>query len=96
MKPFTGKKCLVLCAGILKEEVLHQDPVAPANTRIQQILRYMDKNFNLFFVGSRYVEKKKMLCEYECSVSSICGTFMGPKNVPFIEYSTYPMRSIII
>lgn len=53
---FKDKKCLVLCAGILKEGLLTQNPVPKANLRIKQLLVYLKKHYKLFFVGSSVLD----------------------------------------
>lgn len=53
VEAFKDRKCLVLCAGILKEKLLTQHPVPPANARLKQLLLYLKQNYGIFFAGSR-------------------------------------------
>ncbi|XP_057314630.1 uncharacterized protein LOC130655836 isoform X2 [Hydractinia symbiolongicarpus] len=49
-------KILILCAGIMKEELLTAQEVPPANKRVQQLMLYLNETCNLFFVGSSVVD----------------------------------------
>jgi len=53
VEAFKDRNCLVLCAGILKEKLLTQYPVPPANARLKQLLLYLKQNYGIFFAGSR-------------------------------------------
>uniref|UniRef100_A0A7M5WQ35 ribonuclease P n=2 Tax=Clytia hemisphaerica TaxID=252671 RepID=A0A7M5WQ35_9CNID len=53
---FKDQKCLILCAGILKEKLLTQNPVPNANVRLKNLLLYLQKNHHIFFVGSSVLD----------------------------------------